>query len=398
MNRLLALVGAGGGSGSSSAVNDDEPVPVVRMSAALRAEQRDEAAALAAAEARIAVRDKSAKRLERSAQSAAADAKRGRKRAAKASQESVKPDSPAQVVTLDESRTVDLPLQQVVEAPAQNLTMEGHSHRYDAQLDLFRHNMAAEPDVPGEILLNDPPSLTMPRLGGARLNEGASSMPTVFEYVPVYGREHLQDFLRVPRSTERPCLNMDRDRVPGESEELERCAGHERSAQLLGPERAFRLREMVFGDNGQLGSPLPDIPEMCIMCHMRLTYRRYLAQLNDARRRTRRDLTAAAMQPVDETRVRIINRWRVIVDVEGEYRRNACIPFESVDAGLCGGFVRWHPDNYTYTMRHGTLPGFAESDRLVFRLARASPARNAIKKSGATGSSRSAPNAASQAL
>lgn len=290
------------------------------------------------------------------------------------------------------------------------LALETHNNR-DDQWEMFRANMERIHTPTADMLTRAPPPVDPLRFcverpdefpwARAMLEAVADDPAITFQRTPVLHREYLMSFLREPDPAcpwERSCINLDRE--PQEHETLDRCAAHEVSAEQLGPERAYRCRELLLRgemvlvrealDRGEQPSPdlLPQVPEMCLMCHIRHVFRLCLKQRNADRRRQRKDLTMDARP--EQTMLCIFNRFMVCVDTEGEYKRSACISYDSVSIGLSGPFVRWSPKNYV-ACAVGHLRGFEEIDeKMVFHDARVS--RDG--KGTMTGSSPSAPTAA----
>lgn len=202
---------------------------------------------------------------------------------------------------------------------------------------------------------------------------------------------------------QRPCCNLDRDPYPFESKT--RCMGHILSEQLSGKgkEGAFRPRELLFNDemiriNSMIeagGNPmnvLNAVPEMCYLCHLYFLLQASIEQRDRILQRQDEDvdLTNIDKEPQssvygqdndddddDDDKVLILNKFMVITDQVGEYNRNAMIPGDQTLLGLFGAVPAFNRDNYIYTDRFPIqtkngrpVPGFLESDALLFRLAR----------------------------
>lgn len=281
----------------------------------------------------------------------------------------------------------ELVVREVVEkpGPAEIISMEAYNRR-DNQLELFEANISHYHTPTSEMLSNPPPQIDP--LGFALRNptifpwapllvNAVASNPLVgFPKSPTFSRVYIDDFLRRPSKTmrfERECINL--NRAPAAHETLDICAAFELSTQLLGEGNGFKMREFLLNnemirimehlENKRVPPPgsLSEIPDLCFFCHLRHTYRLCLRQTNLDRQRRRKDLTVDAKP--DTPMYSIFNRFKVIVDMEGEYTRDACISFDHVSIGLSGPFPRWNPNNYIIVDGR-----FVELDKVVFHQAR----------------------------
>ena len=279
------------------------------------------------------------------------------------------------------------------------ISMEAHNRR-DNQVELFEHNINKY-HTPSSVILTNPPPKIDP-LGFAlqypnefawapvTVNALASNPSVGFPRSPNFARDYIKDYLRPPSKImkyERECINLDRD--PLAHETLDICAAFELSTKLAGPGNGFKLREFLLNNEMERilehlenkrtppAGSLPEIQDLCFMCHLRHTYRLCLAQIDEEKQRNRSDLTTEARPAVPM--YSIFNRFTVITDREGEYRRGACISYDHVSVGLSGPFPRWNPNNFILDGRK-----FVEVDDVVFRHARVSQELDGSKTHGAT--------------
>lgn len=320
----------------------------------------------------------------------------------------VRAQEQTQVVALAPTGPME-PIALLKTAPAEMtiLTMEAHNRR-DNQADLFENNITKYHTPTSEMLREPPPKTDPLQFAMQRpqqfpwapaLVHGIANNPFVgFPQAVTLVRAYIGTFLREPSPTmryERPCINL--DRLPLQHETLLQCAAHELSTKILGEGKGYKLRELLLKhemtkirdalDKRLIPTPdmLSEIPDMCFMCHLRHTYRLCLRQRNDEIRRKRTDLTNVDDAQPEATLHSIFNRFQVIIDVEGEYDRHACISYDDVTVGLSGPFPRWAPNNYEPCIVPGTkLRGFVELDKVVFHLARESQELEGCKTHGET--------------
>jgi hypothetical protein len=289
--------------------------------------------------------------------------------------------------------------QPVTREQYQIISMEAHNRR-DNQVELFEHNINKYHTPSSVLLLNPPPKIDP--LGFAlrypnefpwapiTVNAVANNPSIGFPRSPPFSREYIKDYLRPPSKImtyERECINLDRD--PLAHETLDICAAFELSTKLAGPGNGFKLREFLVNnemerilehlENKRTPPPgsLSEVRDLCFMCHLRHVYRLCLAQIDDEKQRKRKDLTTESRPNVPM--YSIFNRFTVITDMEGEYRRGACISYDHVSVGLSGPFPRWNPNNFILNGR-----SFVEVDDVVFRHARVSQELDGSKTHGAT--------------
>lgn len=269
-------------------------------------------------------------------------------------------------------------------------TLEQHKRR-DDELALFAVTVERPHRATTEEIINTPPANDVLAycaefkniLPWYRHMQGvvANSPNLTFQKTPVLRRSVLVTFLRAPDPAvpyERPCINLDRE--PYMHETLVRCIGHRISEAKLGPERAFRPRELLFNDqslkiNAAMAAQqdpckyLPDPPEMCYMCHIWLTTEAALSQTHNADIRDRKDMTVAAAEVEATKKPRILNKFMVDVGKVGEYD----VRKMNVSLWIWGPFPLWNVRNYIplrVTSGGTALWGFEESDDLLFRLPR----------------------------
>jgi len=293
-----------------------------------------------------------------------------------------------------------VPFEQPVQRQTMEIiSMEAHNRR-DNQVELFEHNISKYHTPSSEILTN-PPSKVDP-LGfclrypnefpwaPVTVNSVASNPMIGFPKSPRFSRHYIGDYLRPPNKSviyERECINL--DRAPLVHETLDICAAFELSLRLSGV--GFKLREFLLNNEMErimehlankrvppVGS-LSEIHDLCYMCHLRHVYRLCLKQINEEKQRKRKDLTQIHSARPDTPMYSIFNRFEVITDMEGEYRRQACISYDHVSVGLSGPFPRWNPNNFTLNGR-----SFVEVEDVVFRQARQSQELDGSKTHGAT--------------
>lgn len=285
------------------------------------------------------------------------------------------------------------------------------AQRRDKDLELFASTMERRPLRPStQLVLDAPPALevlaicakykssSMPWFKGAHVTL-ASNPGLDLPKVPIYQRSYLASFMREadPKTSyERPCLNLDRDPYPGEEGRL-RCIAHQLSERKFGPRGAYRLRELLHSAtvvqiNASLaripakrGEPvhdprihLPEVPEVCVMCHIWMVFDQALNQKN---RREERLLlqrlksaepgTTTELPPVPEDIVMVLNKFMVHFDKPGEYSRDALLGGDEVGLGIWGPFPLWQERNYIpWVDPAGTgLRGFQEVDDMLFQQA-----------------------------
>ena len=283
------------------------------------------------------------------------------------------------------------------------------AHRRDADLELFASTMERRPLRPStQLVLDAPPAMEvlalcaqfkqtlLPWFMGAQVTLAANpglDLPKL----PVYTRAYLAAFMREPdpkANYERPCLNLDRDPYPGEEGRL-RCIAHQLSERRFGPRGAYRLRELLHSATtvqinaalnrvpAKRGDPihdprvhLPEVPEVCVMCHVWMVFDEALNQKNRREERlmmqrmkdaTSKDPVAAA--PPDM--VMVLNKYMVHFDKPGEYSRYALLAGDEVGLGVYGSFPLWQERNYLpWVDPVGSgLRGFQEAEDMLFRQA-----------------------------
>lgn len=300
------------------------------------------------------------------------------------------------------------------------------AQRRDQDLELFVNQMERRPLRPStQLVLEAPPATeilalcsqfknsTMPWWRGAQMTLAA--YPTMeLPKTPVYPRAYLQPFFREPdpkANYERPCLNLNRNPFPGE-EGRKRCIAHALSERRFGPQGAYRLREFLHSTTtvqinaalarqplpGRRGEHIPDprihlpeVPEICIMCHV---WQAFEDALNQKNRHEERKLMerlkeggnapAPDPEPDKADLVVIFNKFMVQFDKPGEYSRYALLAGDEVGLGIWGPFPLWQESNYVpWVDPSGTgLRGFQEVEKMLFRQAPA-PSR-AIESNPAT--------------
>lgn len=292
------------------------------------------------------------------------------------------------------------------------------AHRRDADLELFATTMERRPLRPStQLVLEAPPAMEVlalcaqfkntlfPWFKGAQVTLAANpglDLPRL----PIYARAYLMPFMREadPKATyERPCLNLDREPYQGEEGRL-RCIAHRLSERRFGPRGAYRLRELLHSAttvqiNAALnrqplkrGDPvhdprvhLPEVPEVCVMCHIWMVFEESLNQKNRRDERLMLQRLAAASQgtvvekngqsvpaaaPKDDM-VMVLNKFMVHFDKPGEYSRYALLAGDEVGLGVYGSFPLWQERNYVpWLDPAGTgLRGFQELEDMLFQQA-----------------------------
>lgn len=223
--------------------------------------------------------------------------------------------------------------------------------------------------------------------------------------IPVYTRQTLQPFLLAPnpaRAWERPCCNLDRPPVHGEV--VIQCIAHVLSGEMLGRDKAFKLRELLFPDqivriNHCLEAERKDprihllpVPQMCYLCHIYITNQMFLNERNKLDERERPDHTTPKEAP-RTTMVTILNRFMVTFGTEGEYDVRRLIASDSISLGILGPFPLWSKRHYQPLL---SQQGFAENEVMVFRLSQ-EPSQ-LIESGNQSGSIRSTPTTAKRGV
>jgi hypothetical protein len=234
---------------------------------------------------------------------------------------------------------------------------------------------------------------------------GSHHPELTFPDSPELERAYIVHFLREPdvRAGERACFNL--DRPPRQGESLPQCASFLCTAMRYGPDRARKFREFLIDpeaaarmraskDRGLPPTALnTDLPQMCILCHLRLYQEAAQGCASDEMTKQRKNL---ASSNYDQRTGIIINSFCVIVDSPGEYASSA-MHLSKIENGMgIWGFVpEYSPDNYMIpgpdyaypdpSKRH--LLHLIESDRMLFWHTREPLPR--IESSNMTTSSRS---------
>ena len=287
-------------------------------------------------------------------------------------------------------------------------TLEQHTRR-DNQAELFALKIERPHRPTSEMIINTPPASEVLKYVATHWREEmswydkeikkvANNPDLTFQSVPLFSRETLQTFLRAPDPQvrwERPCYNLDREPLPHEGRV--RCIAHRLSEEQTG--QGYRLRELLFNDqsvkiNAAIAAPpafgggggsaidptmyLSTVPEMCYMCHIYMTTHACFNLKTRLEEQELHDLTSAANQ-TDE-RVYTMNRFCVVIDKPGEYDRRKMLCTDDVSIGIWGCFPMWNKRHYIACLVSpaasggggggGSLPGFAETDELLFRLPR----------------------------
>jgi hypothetical protein len=333
------------------------------------------------------------------------------------------------------------------EGPAHRIIPLEEANRRDADLELFAAQMERRPlRPPTQLVLDAPPAMevlalcaqfkhtTMPWWKGAQLTLAANpglDLPKI----PLYTRAYLAPFMREPdpkATYERPCLNLDREPYKGEEGRL-RCIAHRLSEKRFGPQGAYRLRELLHSATtvqinaalqrvpSKRGEPvrdprihLPEVPEVCVMCHIWMVFEESLNQKN---RREERLLLQRLSSPGEgqpqnpllvpqrasatpPDLVMVLNKFMVHFDKPGEYSRFALLAGDEVGLGVWGPFPLWQERNYVpWVDPAGTgLRGFQELEDMLFQQApapsRATESTQATMGDASTRSNRTSATAA----
>jgi hypothetical protein len=281
---------------------------------------------------------------------------------------------------------VILPTEMPEEMSIQNL--EQHNHRA-SKVSLFSSSVECPTKPSTAYVINTPSMVDTLKMARKVKSLGlvvdqymemlANNPELKLQNMPVYTRSTLNPFLYAPdpkQSWQRPCCNLNRQPVQGE--EIIQCAGYQLSASLLGTDKAFKPRELLFPyqivqinhtlevEREDPSKHLLPVPQMCYMCHLYLTNQMFLEQRHKLEDREREDHTQARSKRT--TLITILNRFIVTFGTEGEYDVKRLIASDSISLGILGPFPLWSPRHYRTTMDHTGLPGFVEKDILVFRL------------------------------
>lgn len=154
-----------------------------------------------------------------------------------------------------------------------------------------------------------------------------------FPKMDVLTREYLQDHMRQPMATERPC-----GRLECESERLGQ----------------FRCRELIIPSETDV-SPHPG---WCVMCHFYETNKRYAENLSRKKDKDPHEL------------MQRIHSFIVPVDVIGEYQLNRTLMGDIECIGIYGPFPVYNCNAYVRAELPNGLKCWKESDDMVFRLSR----------------------------
>lgn len=259
------------------------------------------------------------------------------------------------------TKMIIVPPQNVLEAlPIEDL--EQH-HARDNQLALFTLNMERASRNAADFVINTPPAVDILAYCAqykdsvpwytSMLNAIANDSQYAFPDVPVMCHKLLRTFLRAPTGAERPCFNLDRE--PMAHERMVHCIAHRMSEERLGKGKGFRLRELILGGNESLSK----IPEMCYLCHL-WTY-----LMASIRQRDK----GATPEGGGAGRLKLINKFMVIVDKPGEYDGNKMLTSDKVAAGIWGPVPLFNENNYivsTTPAHEGSIPCFIETDNLFW--------------------------------
>lgn len=301
---------------------------------------------------------------------------------------SVKRMEPIKLPVKMQQEDVDLPKEMPMDMHIQN--MEQHNHRAK-QVSLFASHVERPLQASTAHIIATPSmeeTLKMSRkypsmkLVTDQYMEMLANNPNIKKQnLPVYRRSTLQEFLYAPdpkKPWQRPCCNLNRPPVQGEQKF--QCAGHELSCKLLGPDKAFLPRELLFPDqivrinhsldvegDGDASSHLLPVPQMCYMCYIFLINQLFLEQRNKLDDRERKDHTQS--KNARTTMITILNRFIVAFGTEGEYDITRLIASDSLSLGILGPFPLWSPRHYVPVIdKYNDVRGFAEKDIMVFRL------------------------------
>jgi hypothetical protein len=282
-------------------------------------------------------------------------------------------------------------------------TLEQHTRR-DNQAELFALKIERPHRPTADMIVNTPPASEVLKYVATHWREEmswydkqiklvANNPHLTFQSVPLFIREVLQTFLRAPDPTvrwERPCYNLDREPLPHEGRI--RCIAHRLSEKQTG--KGYRLRELLFNDqsvkinaaaaSGSAGGKPPidptiylsTVPEMCFLCHIYMTTHACFNLKNRLEEKELNDLTSRPAPQAENDDLYIMNRFCVDVDKPGEYDRRKMLCTDDVSMGIWGCFPMWNERHYIACMVSptggggGVLPGFAETDELLFRLPR----------------------------
>lgn len=209
-----------------------------------------------------------------------------------------------------------------------------------------------------------------------------------FQKMEVVNRDYIAQFLREcdPNAPEeRPCLNLDRDPVQGDT--FSRCESHRISEKRLG--KGFKCREFlmptIFGQieaakkhnrrkpkQKQIDASqwLPEVPEFCYLCYLKFVNRCYFGKLHSDVERNESDFTEQSNNDIDENV--IFHKFMVPIDSDGEYKLDCTLTGDENPKGIVGPFPLYNCKAYTPEKTADGFYRFNESDTQVFRLGRES--------------------------
>jgi hypothetical protein len=221
-----------------------------------------------------------------------------------------------------------------------------------------------------------------------------------FPELEVVTRQYIKQFLRAPvpgRVVERECINYDYD--PTEGTLGMRCESHRLSAERLGPDKAFKSREFLLPSvwakvmnavhfnktvrRTEKVNPedwLPTPHEMCYLCHLRLTSVRYFALLSGHKER---EDAEREQYGTDSDVSMILHKFMVPVDIPGEYDLRYTLMGDAQPLGIVGPYPVYNTTNYHCITTEFNMPGWSESDKVVFRPSPVSSPQRELSKQDA---------------
>jgi hypothetical protein len=275
-------------------------------------------------------------------------------------------------------------------------TLEQHQRR-DQELELFATTInRTHHRAPTDVIITTPKAVEVLRYCAQfkdtempwyrNMTLMVSENPNLrFQQVHLLKHEVIVTFFREPDGSpfERPCCNLDRNPLPHEN--AMRCAMHILSENMAGG--PYRLREILWNEqstkinaaldyNARLkpGQKAVDpcqylspVPEMCILCHIRLPTEVCLDRIHKKKEREAKEKLAGG-KPIEKTPPCVPNKLMVEIDGPGKYDRRKMLVTDDPGMDVVGPIPLWNARNYIPCKIAGTnLRGVEESPNLLFR-------------------------------